>query len=480
MTFTSFEFIMFFPIVVLLYNIIPRGGKAFYLLAASYGFYALLQPVYLTLLIAVTIVTYVFGRLISATGDDGKKHKVMICGIMFVIIPLFFFKYYNFVNNELSMLLGMVGIHVNIPISKFLLPIGISYYTFMSIGYLIDLYNEEIEEEKNIISLAVFLSFFPIVLSGPIERAGNMLPQIKDMKNSTLSDISKGFKIMLWGYFMKICVADRLGIYVDSILNNIPQHNGTTIAFASLLYPIQEYGDLGGYSLIAIGTARCLGYKVIPNFRRPFFAISMSDFWRRWHISLIQWLTDYIFTPMTFALRDLKMKGVVASLMVTFLVSGIWHGAAMTFIFWGLMQGVFLSYEAIVQKTRSKVEKQYNLTKKPLYILFCCISIYLLFAFSEIYGRSLTIGEANNAVMSIFSDSGKIFIESDGLEALAYGTIMTLLLFAKDFRDEFFPDRFLCFESKYTIVRIISVAFILFLVISSGVLDSSQFIYFQF
>lgn len=347
----------------------------------------------------------------------------------------------------------------------------------MAIGYLVDVYNDDVDFEPHIGSTGLFLSFFPIILSGPIERAGNMLPQFKNLKNSTYTDLVAGGKMMLWGYFMKLVVADRLGIYVDAIYNNIASHNGNSLAFAALLYPFQVYADLGGYSLIAIGVALTLGIKVIPNFNRPFFATSMSEFWRRWHMSLIQWLTDYIYTPLSFYLRSWKVWGIVTALMLTFLISGIWHGAALTFVVWGLVQGIYLSIEAVTQKSRTRFEQKFNLTKKPWYILFSCISVFVLFAFSQIFGIADNIEQAAEVIKKIFTVRGKVFFN---VAILSYGFFGLFILIIKDFMDEFYPGKIKLFESKNVIVRNFSYILVFLIIILFGVLDSSQFIYFQF
>ena len=476
MTFTSFEFLLFFPTVVLVYNLCPQRFRVWFLLAVSYAFYALMQPVYLMLLAAVTGTTYGFTRWMGATEDDDKKHKIMVWGIVLVLLPLFFFKYFNFVNESIFSLLSLCGIECTVPAIKWMLPVGISFYTFMAIGYMIDVNNEEVDVEKNIGSVGLFLSFFPYILSGPIERAGNMFPQLKKMSNSQPADLTTGLKLMLWGYFMKLCVADRLGLYVDAVFNNFAHHNGTTLTLATLLYPIQVYGDLGGYSLIAMGAARCMGLIIIPNFNRPFFATSMSELWRRWHMSLINWLTDYIYTPLSFAIRSWKVGGIVCALMLTFLISGIWHGAALTFIVWGFVQGIYLSIEALLQKKRSSLESKHKLTKCWWYILICCVVVYLLFAFSQIFGRCATVSDAFVVIGKILTDKGSPFIN----QSVLYGAFFIILLFIKDFRDEFFSRRFLLFENRRIVIRFASYLFVLFLIITFGVLDSTQFLYFKF
>ncbi len=477
MTFTSFEFLLFFPLVVLLYNIIPQKMRIWFLLAVSYAFYAFMQPVYLVLLIAVTSITYGFARWMGVTENDDKKHKLMVWGIILILLPLFFFKYYNFVNGSIMAIFSSVGITVSIPLMKWMLPVGISFYTFMAIGYLIDVYNEEVYVEKNIGAVGLFLSFFPYILSGPIERAGNMFPQLKKLPNSKPIDLTSGAKLMLWGFFMKLCVADRLSIYVDAVFNNIVQHNGTSLAVASLLYPVQLYADFAGYSILAMGVAKCMGITIVQNFKRPFFATSFSEFWRRWHMSLINWLTDYIYTPLSYSFRKLKMWGIYIALMLTFIISGVWHGAAVTFIVWGLIQGLFLCCDATFQNKRTVLENKHNLKSKWWYTLFCCIVIYVLFSFSQIFGKCVHLSDAWVVVGKIFSNHGGVFLD---LSTLGYGLAMLFIMFLKDFRDEFFPGKLALFESKSIVVRYVSYLIILFLIISVGVLDSGQFIYFQF
>lgn len=479
MTFTSFEFLLFFPLVVLLYNIIPQKLRVWYLLVVSYVFYAFMQPVYLVLLAAVTGTTYSFTRWMGATDDDDKKHKIMLWGIILVLLPLFFFKYYNFVNESITALLASIGLHTAIPKISWMLPVGISFYTFMAIGYLVDVNNEEVEVEKNIGSVGLFLSFFPYILSGPIERAGNMFPQLKKLKNSTYEDLVGGFKLMMLGYFMKLCVADRLGIYVDTIYADIINGSGKSFTLATLLYPFQVYADLGGYSLIAMGVARCMGLKIIPNFNRPFFATSMSELWRRWHMSLINWLTDYVYTPLSFALRSWKVWGIVCVLMLTFLISGIWHGAAFTFIVWGFVQGVYLSIEALLQKRRSTFENKHKLTSRWWYILLCCVFVYLLFTFSQIFGKCATVADANVVIGKIFRFDGA-FNWVDKFNLL-YAAISLLLLFAFDFKNEFLPKLHISpFSSKYWLVRYVSFVILIVYILAFGAIGNSQFIYFQF
>jgi len=473
MTFTSFEFLLYFPVAVLLYNVMPQRFRVWYLLVVSYAFYAMMQPVYLLLLAGVTGMTYGFARWIAKTDDDTKRGRIVAFSIICVLLPLFFFKYYNFVNEQIA---ALIGVEVLMPKMGWMLPVGISFYTFMAIGYLIDVNNEEVEVERNIGVVGAFLSFFPIVLSGPIERAGNMFPQFKNLRRSEPSDLTAGAKMMLWGYFMKLCVADRLGLYVDAVYGNIIHHNGTTLLLASCLHPIRVYADFAGYSLLAMGVARCMGIAVMENFHRPFFATSMSEFWQRWHISLIQWITDYIYTPLTFVMRKWKVWGIVTAIMLAFFISGVWHGAAWTYITWGVVQGIYLSIEALTKNQRTNFENKYKLVGRWWYTLICCCVVFVLFAFSQIFGHCADLSEAGVVIGKIFGERESLFVDVPTFE---YGFMCLLLLFCKDFSDEFLPNLRL-FNSSSIIVRWMSYFAIIVIIMLFGAFEGGSFIYFKF
>lgn len=478
MVFTSFNFLIFFPLLAILYWITPAKYRWLTLLVSSYFFYVSIKPVYSLLVAFVTLSTYLFTWLMVKTNSESKKKSLMVINIVLILLPLFFFKYFNAINNGIYDLLESYNLRWQLPEIKLILPIGISFYTFMAIGYTVDVYNEEIESEKNIGILALFISFFPLILSGPIERAKNMIPQFKEQREFDYNKVVEGLKFMLWGYFMKLVVADRVGIYVDAVYGNISHHNGTTLLFASFLYPFQVYADLGGYSLIAIGTARILGINVMQNFKRPFFSTSMSEFWRRWHISLISWLTDYIYTPLSFVFRRYKIWGIVLALMITFFISGIWHGAALTFVIWGLLQGIFLSIEALTNKKKLKFENRHNLTKNGWYILAGTCLTFCLFAVSQIFGRANDITYAWSILKRIFTSCGNLFIGTPG--AFIYILFGLGMLLLKDFTDEYAPGRFLLFENKQKIIRIFSYSSIIIIILLIGVFDAGEFIYFQF
>jgi alginate O-acetyltransferase complex protein AlgI len=477
MIFTSLNFLIFFPLIVLLFYLTPMKWRWITLLAASFFFYINIKPVYALLLVGVIGSTYLFTRLIDSTKDDSRKTLYLVANIILVLLPLFFFKYFSVANNVMIQLLENWNLRWPLPEIKYMLPIGISFYTFMAIGYTIDVYNEEMDAELNIGLVALFISFFPLILSGPIERAKNMIPQFRDFLPINYENVTLGLKLMVWGYFMKLVVADRIGIYVDVVYGNISNNNGSSLLIASVLYPFQVYADLGGYSLIAIGTARVMGLNVMQNFNRPFFAVSMAEFWRRWHISLISWLTDYVYTPLSFRFRKYKVWGIVTALMLTFLISGIWHGATFTFIIWGLLQGTFLSIEAFTNKKRTDFERKYNLSNKTMYIFGCLVTTFVLFASSQIFGRAASIDDAFMVYRKIFSELGSPYLD---YTTLAYSFIGIAVLMIKDFKDEFYPGRLSFFSNRKAWVRYWTYLSIIFIIILFGVFDGSSFIYFQF
>jgi alginate O-acetyltransferase complex protein AlgI len=437
-----------------------------------------IKPIFILLVAGVTLSTYVTTIFIAKTPKESRKKWLMRLNIVLVLLPLAFFKYFGDINEGIIEIMSTYGLHWPLPEMRYMLPVGISFYTFMAIGYTVDVYNEEIEVEKNIGILALFISFFPLILSGPIERAGNMIPQFRNIGMMNWNNVSSGLKLIVWGYFLKLVVADRLGLYIDSVYANIDKHNGTTLLLTSALYPFQVYADLGGYSLIAIGIAKVFGFKVIDNFKRPFYAISMSEFWRRWHISLISWLTDYIYTPISFAFRRYKVWGIVTALMVTFIISGIWHGAALTFVAWGVLQGIFLSIEALFHTKRNTFERKFNLNNNVLYIT-CCIGLtFILFSISQVFGRAASINEAYMIFTKIFTSHGQLYIGTPAF--MIYSLIGIAIVLIKDFFEEFYPDRFLLFGSRSVFTRAISYSVAVILILLFGVFDGGQFIYFQY
>ncbi|MEP7254689.1 MAG: MBOAT family O-acyltransferase [Ferruginibacter sp.] len=470
---------IFFPTVIVLYFLLPQKARWIFLLVASYYFYINIKPVYALLLAGVTLTTYFFTNLIEKTKSEKRKKQMLIADIIITLLPLFFFKYFNFVDEGIFALLNYTGLQLHLPNISLLLPVGISFYTFTALGYAIDVYNEEIEAEKNFGIVALFLSFFPVVMSGPIERATNMFHQLKGKLQFSYEMVVAGLQLMLWGYFMKLALADRLSIYIDAVFKNADQHVGSSLLLATLMQPIRVYGDLGGYSLIAIGCAKVMGINVIPNFNRPFFATTMSEFWRRWHMSLIKWLTDYVYTPLSFAFRKYGVWGIVLALNLTFIISGAWHGAALNFIVWGAIQGIALSVETFTRKSKDAFEDKFKLRMKWWYILLGCVFTYLLFAFSLSFGgEAATVPEVFHILGRIFTDSFHMPYK-DG-DTMLYGFMAFSILFIKDFMEEYYPGRVLLFGNKNILVRWFSYYFVIFIIFYFGVFSGESFVYFQF
>lgn len=477
MSFTSLNFLLFFPLVIIIYNYVPNNYKRAFLLACSYFFYISLKPIYFFLLLFVTLSTYFLTKQIALARSEKKKVILLWINIFFLLLPLFFFKYFPSINSYLIEFLRGSSLYWPFKELDFFLPIGISFYTFMAIGYTLDVYNEDVKWESSIVSVGLFFSFFPIVLSGPIERSRNILPQFRALNNLRIQNISQGSKLMLWGYFMKLVVADRLGIFVNTIFLNTSNHNGDSLLLASLLYPFQLYADLGGYSLVSIGMAKCLGISVIPNFNRPFFAKSMSELWRRWHISLIQWLNDYLYTPLAFKFRNYNLFGIVLALMITFLISGIWHGADLVFVIWGLIQALYLSIEALTKKFRMNLINKFNLSKNIAFVILSMLLTYLLFSFSQIFARPYKLEEAFEVLYKIFNERGPLFVDET---SLANGLLFLFILIFYDFLGEYYENKFSYFNSKNILVRFSSYILIIIIIVLFGVLDGGDFIYFNY
>lgn len=478
MNFTSLEYLFYFPLIVVVYNLLPKNIRLYFLLAVSYFSMALMKPSFLVMLLISSAITYTFAILIERTEKERNKSLLLYTGIGLVVFPLLLFKNINLVANTLTVFLQSLGITSELTISSWILPLGISYYTFMAIGYLVDVYNEEVSAEYNPSKVALFMSFFPIVFSGPIERSGNMFPQFSRMEGSKLDDIKVGIKLMIWGYFMKFCVADRIGIYIDPIFENYQNYYGSTFTLASLLVPIRQYADLGGYSLLAIGTANCLGFKIVPNFRRPFMATSLSGLWRRWHMSFINWLLDYIYTPISFSLRRKTKLVVPISLLAVFLVSAVWHSADVQSLLWCFSQVVILTLELVFLTKRTLFENKYGLSSNRYYHFLMSIIVYVLFAGTLIFDSPNSLEGSFTVFSRIFSYESWNVMYFNLETAILAGCSIFILLF-KDLLEEC-NFKFPILESENKIIRLTGYAFFICYIIVFGVFNNTSFIYFKF
>lgn len=343
MLFNSLHFLIFFPIVVGIYYLIPQRTRSYWLLAASYYFYMCWNAKYVILLLLSTIVTFVSGLALekcaeTQRGEFNKKLCVAVCFALNLSI-LFVFKYLNFGIESMNAVLGWLHITHSAPTFDLLLPVGISFYTFQALGYTVDVYRGEIYAERNFFRYALFVSFFPQLVAGPIERSKNLLRQLDKPAKPTVDSLRDGCLLMLWGYFLKVVLADRIAVFVDTVYGDFETYTGVYLIVATLLFAVQIYCDFSGYSVIAMGAAKMLGIGLMENFDAPYLSVSVAEFWRRWHISLSSWFRDYLYIPLGGNRRGRFRK--YGNLLITFGVSGLWHGANWTYVIWGLLNGAY-------------------------------------------------------------------------------------------------------------------------------------------
>lgn len=358
MNFNSLQYLLFLPIVLILYYVLPKKLKNPVLLLASFYFYICWEPIYALLMLFSITATYICGILVEKQLLGKKKLWLVLCLLINLAI-LFFFKYFNFCMETIRETFSLFGSKADLPTLNVLLPVGISFYTFQALGYTIDVYRNDIKAEKNFIDYALFVSFFPQLVAGPIERTGNIVPQLKKSHEFSFINLRDGFLLILWGMMKKVLIADTLAIAVNTVYNDPQAHSGIQMIFATLCFSFQIYCDFSAYSDIARGSARMLGIELMRNFDFPYGAQSIKDFWRRWHISLSTWFKDYLYFPLGGS-RVSKFRRCF-NLMIVFLVSGLWHGAAMTYVVWGFLHGAYQIVGTLMmpakQKLYSKIKK---------------------------------------------------------------------------------------------------------------------------
>ena len=385
MLFNSVDFLLFFPLVTALYFLLPPGARWVWLLLASYYFYMCWNARYALLIALSTLITYASGLLIHRSGErQGLKKLWVFLSFASNLAILFFFKYFDFFLDNLSAVLALGGIVLRRPGFDVVLPVGISFYTFQALSYTVDVYRREVEPEKNPFRYALFVSFFPQLVAGPIERSKNLLGQLYERHSFDPDRVREGLLLMLWGMFEKIVVADRLAMLVDHVYDNYAELPGAAIVVATVFFAFQIYSDFAGYSHIAIGAAQVMGFTLMENFRRPYLARSAADFWRRWHISLSTWFRDYLYIPLGGNRKGRGRKYI--NTMVTFLVSGLWHGASWSFVVWGGLNGAYQVLGEMLSPVREGVCRVLRVNRKGLLwrggqtvFTFCLIDFAWLF-----------------------------------------------------------------------------------------------------
>lgn len=494
MVFNSLEFLIFFPVVLLLYRILPRKIRWIMLLIASYYFYMSWQADLLYLILFTTVVSYICARRIEYASTKFARRMYLVIALLSSLSVLIFFKYFNFLATNVAQVMKYFDMGTYDFTLDLILPVGISFYTFQTLSYVIDVYRGNIKSERHFGYYALYVSFFPQLVAGPIERPENLLPQLKKKNPATGYDTALGLKIMAVGFFKKIVVADQVAKYVDAVYNNLGSTdpnliNGFTVMIATVLFAIQIYCDFSGYTDIAIGCARVMGIKLMQNFNNPYSAVNIKDFWRRWHISLTSWFTDYIYIPMGGS-RCSKPRHYF-NIFFVFLVSGIWHGAAWTFILWGVVHGLYQIIGNLTRKPRSLLWEKVGVAEDNVILTWARrVITFILVCLAWMIFRANDLRDLGRLYSQLFTGWGGVNITSSlstlGLPLITIVTIAfsiyvmnqldkQVTMVADDLRYE----KSLTFGRAHafvTVCWVIAMAWMILLASNSA----SSFIYFQF
>lgn len=493
MIFNSVSYLLFFPVVVLLYFALPYKLRNVWLLIVSYYFYMNWNAKYALLLAGSTLITYVCSLLVSHFRDKGKTvlAKWSLAGSFVINIGiLFVFKYSNFFAENINRLMETLGQGARISAFDVVLPVGISFYIFQALSYTMDVYRGEIKATKNLLRYALFVSFFPQLVAGPIERSKNLLAQFEEKHTFDVDRVRSGLLTMLWGLFMKIVIADNLSGIVTNVYDNYLSYTGVEILLATVLFAFQIYCDFGGYSYIAIGSARVLGFKLMDNFNCPYLATSVNDFWKRWHISLTSWFRDYLYIPLG-GNRKGKVRKYI-NIMIIFLVSGLWHGANWTYVVWGGLNGLYLVLEQVSEPLRSRAREIFGVdVSRFSYRFFAGIWTFALVDFSWMFFRAESFSQVFGMLRQIKANFGfsRLFgyaIEAWGLDtaSLLALCIAFVLLFVVDiyrYREKDLNKMILAQGAPFRyLVYGVLLLMIMFFGIYGYEYAQTAFIYFQF
>lgn len=407
MLFNSIEFILFLPVVFIIYwFVINRSFRQqnTFLLVASYFFYTCWDWRFLFLLAFSTALDYFTGLRIHTSISDKKRKIWLVTSVVANLGFLGFFKYYNFFADSFANMVALLGFKADFVTLNIVLPVGISFYTFHGLSYVFDIYNRKIQPTTNLVNYTLFVSFFPLLVAGPIERATHLLPQVERPRLFSYSKAVDGLRQILWGIFKKVVIADNCAEYVNMAFDNTETHSGSTLALAAVLFAFQIYGDFSGYSDIALGTARLFGFELLKNFSYPYFSRDIAEFWRRWHISLSSWFKDYLYIPLGGSKGGSWMR--VRNTFIIFLVSGFWHGANWTFLIWGGLNALFIMPSILLKTNRNNLGVVAE--GRILPNVREAVSIIVTFAFTVfawIFFRAESVTHAIQIILGIFSRS---------------------------------------------------------------------------
>ncbi len=473
MVFNSLVFVAFFIIVTTLFFLIKHKYRWALLLGASCYFYMYFLPIYI-LILGFTIVVDYFAGIYIANSEGKRRKSFLVISLVANIGVLAFFKYYNFLNYNLTTLMGDFGYQNPIPHLEILLPVGLSFHTFQAMSYTIEVYRGHQKPERHFGIYALYVMFWPQLVAGPIERPQNILHQFHEEKHFKYERVVDGLRIMLWGFIKKLVVADRLAVYVDAVYNNVEYHSGLSMLVATFFFGVQIYCDFSGYSDIAIGAAKVMGYDLMTNFRRPLFnSKSIQEVWQRWHISLTTWFRDYLYFPLGGNRRSLPRN--LLNLIIVFSISGLWHGANYTFIIWGALNGFMLAVERFLNPVLRKVHKLFGVfstfVRKG--------SVFLIVSFMGIWFRALTAEDGWYITKSILTLKPGGFFKGEPPVNFGYYIFAIALLLVVEHFIENYPNVKLI-RNENPVVRYTGYVLILSILLMVGVFNGGQFIYFQF
>lgn len=487
MLFNSLHFLLFFIVVTTSYFAIPHKYRWFLLLSSSCYFYMVFVPIYI-LILAFTIIIDYFAGIFLEQSTGIRKKRILIISLIANIGVLAVFKYYNFFNQNLTELIHGIGYQNPIPFLSILLPIGLSFHTFQAMSYTIEVYRGKQKAERHFGIYALYVMFYPQLVAGPIERPQNLLHQFYENHTFDYLRVTNGLKLMIWGLFKKVVIADRLAVLVNQVYENPIEYHGIQLIIATLFFAFQIFCDFSGYSDIAIGAAQVMGFKLMTNFNRPYFSKSISEFWKRWHISLSTWFKDYLYISL--GGNKISIPRWYLNLFVVFLVSGLWHGANWTFIIWGALHGFYLVFAIITKKYRNHFKIILGIKENTFIDKSIQISVtFVLVWFAWIFFRAKSVADAYYIITHLFQgipenlniNTFKLNMKNLGLSKIEFITAIISIAFMEfvHFKQRNTDLRQKIAEQPYWLRWTIYYSLI-FAIIVFGVFNKSQFIYFQF
>ncbi|MGB5820436.1 MAG: MBOAT family O-acyltransferase [Saonia sp.] len=455
----------------------PYKYRMLLLLVSSYVFYMYWRWDFAAIMLVVTIINYYSGIKIEKAERMGAKRAWLYFALISSLIPLLYFKYANFFVENINATLALVDTNTKFSYLDLVLPVGISFFTFQALSYSLDVFYKKSKVEKNIIRFGTFVAFFPQLVAGPIERSSNLLAQFKEKHSFNKDYFITGSKLFIWGLFKKVVIADRLALYVDDIYRVPEMYSGFTLMVATFFFAIQIYCDFSGYSDMAIGTARILGFKLIQNFNLPYFARSISDFWKRWHISLSSWFGDYLYKPLGGS--RVSYTKWLRNILIVFLVSGFWHGASWTFIIWGLLHAFYYFFESWGDLLLKKLHIV-GIKNTNMYKVYKVISVFILTCYAWIFFRSESLSDAFLITDRIFSSWKPHYYLGASTVTFVLSCLLIVVLFIVQLLQYRGISSLYFSRSKVSPVLRLGWYLMLLLGISVLGLSSNSFIYFQF